>query len=1139
MTNPSNTTSLNHLILVLGMHRSGTSALTGTLQQLGVSLGAPLIEPADDNPKGFFEHAWAVEADESLLECIGSCWDDPSPSPLTDGEVSNRAISEAQGQLQKTVSRQGGWRGPLGAIKDPRLCRLLPLWKPVLREQVRGYSAIFIVRNPADVMASLMRRDGMRADHAALMWLRHYVDAERNSRDMPRALVTYEGLFRNWRYELAHAASALGLEWPHTITDVNDAVEAFLDPSLRHHRDTSLLEELNQPIKGWVETCLHTLEAERSEFFTALKDVGRSIDQWDGQINAFWFFAQDRDQWRRESLKVWNDLHNCLREVDALKGEISSCQNETQLRSQEHQGVVAERDALQRSLQEMLESRSWRITRPMRAVMGQMRRIGAHSRDTVWPGGHGPTPGLAEAGEGVSAVPNAANARPPAPRPDSAGRILLVAPDFVGPIRNGGIGTAFTAMARQLTTAGYEVCVLFTLGEYTEGDLPFSYWREHYAQDGVTLIPLLPGPNEPKLDAPWFCWHAYRVYLWMKRYGEAFDVAYFPEWRGEAYYVLQAKKMGMAFDKLPIGVVTHSPTCWSDDGNYVLPARPDELDLEYMERRVAEMADFVVSPSRYLIDWLGNRGWKLPDNTRVIQNMMPEAVATHTVSGTAATVQELVFFGRLEPRKGLRVFLKALKRLPEEQARQLKITFLGKAICTATFDSEKFIAFELADWPSSYELITGYGRDEALAYLRQPGRVAVIASLVDNSPYTVLECVLGRIPFIASDVGGIAELIREEDCERTLFKPTPAGIHNALKVIAESGFTPAAPSEDPEATRQAWLDLQKEVMGSNLQVEEKRSLPNITVCLTHYDRPGLLDVALQSLRDQTYTNFDVVLIDDGSPSRRAQQRLDELEPEFERRGWRIVRQENAYLSAARNHAAEHAKGEYLMFMDDDNIAKPHELAVFAQCVAYTDADILTTVSDVFDSESDSDWPEKSSHLWIPLGGATSLGVLRNVFGDANALVRRETFEQLGGFSEDYGVGHEDWEFFARACLNGADLQLVPEPLFWYRVRENSMIRTGEASADLARGIRPYQSIMSDGIGHTLAFALQMHSANEWAGKGNWTEAPVERKGRLRLLFLTSTRIFNSRLREKFLFCLRQYGMRFAMRRAFEYVSMRH
>jgi glycosyltransferase involved in cell wall biosynthesis len=659
-------------------------------------------------------------------------------------------------------------------------------------------------------------------------------------------------------------------------------------------------------------------------------------------------------------------------------------------------------------------------------------------------------------------------------------RVLIVTPDILGPIRNGGIGTAFAALAQTLAGAGRAVTILYTLGGHSEDGGDIARWTAHYAGLGIRFIPIWLERGQPLLDAPHHAWRAYRVYLWLKQHQGDYDLAYFPEWKGEAYYALQAKHVGLDFAALRLVVVTHSSTTWADSGNHHLPQQFDDLLLEFLERRCVELADALVSPSQYMLDWMRERGWRWSAPAHVLQNLMPEAPAAAVpadpaASGAADTaITEWVFFGRLERRKGLLVFLEALRQMPLAVREGVQITFLGKAIATPQFDSLATIRHRLGAWPRPLRLLTDYDRDQALAYLQQPGRVAVIASLVENSPYTVLECVLKRIPFIAADVGGIGELVHPEDRLRALFQPSPAALAASLLALEGKPYVPPRPAVPAVLTRERWLALQVSLLTEVpmvVPVPDEAPWPTISVCLVHYDRPALLAQALDSLRRQSYQHFNVVLVDDGSPSAAAQAYLESLGEEFARRGWKLVRQANAYLGAARNAAARHADGDYLLFMDDDNLAKPDELAVFAAVARRTGADILTTVSDVFaDTDNAGSPPPASRQLWIPLGNAQGLGVFRNVFGDANALVRRRTFLELGGYTEDYGLGHEDWEFFAKASLAGADLQLVPEPLFWYRVNAASMLRAGDSAADHARSVRPYWAGLPHGIGPVLAYA---------------------------------------------------------------------
>jgi glycosyltransferase involved in cell wall biosynthesis len=229
----------------------------------------------------------------------------------------------------------------------------------------------------------------------------------------------------------------------------------------------------------------------------------------------------------------------------------------------------------------------------------------------------------------------------------------------------------------------------------------------------------------------------------------------------------------------------------------------------------------------------------------------------------------------------------------------------------------------------------------------------------------------------------------------------------------------------------------------------------VSVCITHFNRPELLKQCLESIEMQTYENYEVILVDDGSTEPDAITYLCELRPLFEAKHWQLITQENRYLGAARNEAARHAHGPYLLFMDDDNVAMPNEIETLVGAAQFTKADIVTCVIQPFTGDERPDASNGYSQVWIPLGNSPAFGLIRNGFGDANALVRRKTFTALGGFTEDYGVGHEDWEFFAKASLAGCRIELVPEPLFYYRVRSDSMLHKTNQIHNLRRNIRPY------------------------------------------------------------------------------------
>ena len=153
---------------------------------------------------------------------------------------------------------------------------------------------------------------------------------------------------------------------------------------------------------------------------------------------------------------------------------------------------------------------------------------------------------------------------------------------------------------------------------------------------------------------------------------------------------------------------------------------------------------------------------------------------------------------------------------------------------------------------------------------------------------------------------------------------------------------------------------------------------------------------------------------------------------------RVYTQPNLYLGASRNLAASHARGEYLLFMDDGNLAKPHELTMMVSAMEHANADIITCFSDTFKNSDVPDIENVVRKRILFIGADLTSGMFRNPYGDSNCLVRRNAFEKLGGFTEDYRIGRDDQEFFSRAILQGMRLYLLPEALYRYRISENRM-----------------------------------------------------------------------------------------------------
>lgn len=220
-----------YTVLVLGMHRSGTSALAGLLSHLGLDAG-PSLSSSDEhvNPKGFWEHRDIVAIHDKLLEAIGSSWDDERPLPDGWWERVPQHRQALVRIVRRDFSKSLSW-----VVKDPRLCRLLPLWRDILIELNVQPLVVMAIRHPLEVAGSLQQRDNFLREKSYLLWLRHLIDMEHGSRGLPRVLVPYEQLLDDWQGMTERIAQSLSLSLP-VDGSKKALIEDFLEPSLRHHR---------------------------------------------------------------------------------------------------------------------------------------------------------------------------------------------------------------------------------------------------------------------------------------------------------------------------------------------------------------------------------------------------------------------------------------------------------------------------------------------------------------------------------------------------------------------------------------------------------------------------------------------------------------------------------------------------------------------------------------------------------------------------------------------------------------------------------------------------------------------------------------------------------------------------------------
>ncbi len=367
-------------ILILGMHRSGTSAVTRLLNLMGVDLGENLLAPQDDNVTGFWEQSDIVAVNDKLLVSIGSDWSDVRDlrEQWWNLEALKPYRREIKGILNKEFSD-----GKLWGVKDPRICRLLPFYLPIMREMNRNPACIMVLRNPLEVAGSLHVRNGMSIEHALLLWLKYMLEAERNSRGIARAWVSYDSLLNDWKGAMRLIIESLPLGTSKLNLGIGQEVDGFLNSGLRHHRFGSL--NVSALTSSWVKSVYDAMRAAETGDgkidLVLLDRIGHEMSEakllYEPVIAEFIADINEKE----EKLGSLHDgiaerdgaitaLHD---EIGALRGGIAERDQSLRLNQLALEQLSAELTEKRQLLESIRTSRSWQITLPLRVTARLLR----------------------------------------------------------------------------------------------------------------------------------------------------------------------------------------------------------------------------------------------------------------------------------------------------------------------------------------------------------------------------------------------------------------------------------------------------------------------------------------------------------------------------------------------------------------------------------------------------------------------------------------------------------------------------------------------------------------------------------------------------------------------------------------------
>ncbi len=421
----------NRLVVVLGMHRSGTSAITRGLQVLGVDLGDSFMPPkAGNNDKGFWEDIDLNALNMEMQSALGSDWHHLAPI-----ESADVVFLRKNGYLLRAVEllRKKAGAAPIFGFKDPRVAKLLPFWKEVFVACGFDVSYVLCVRHPLSVIKSLAKRDGFEAEKSYQMWLGHVITGLSESAGDPRVLVDFDRLMEMPERELNRIAAQISLHAD--AAELERYKSEFLDEGLRHTvygPDDLLLDDACPPLAREIYAALRDVAADKTQLddpalrtrvaqwskeFERIKSplaladrlfeqreaakalvverdahivyLNGVIHDKDVHIGNLDQIAAARDEQIAElrQLALDKDVHadnlgKLITERDEQINALGQALHDKDVHIDNLNQMLAERD---RVMQNLYASASWRLTRPLREFKAWIKRELLSERfDAAW-----------------------------------------------------------------------------------------------------------------------------------------------------------------------------------------------------------------------------------------------------------------------------------------------------------------------------------------------------------------------------------------------------------------------------------------------------------------------------------------------------------------------------------------------------------------------------------------------------------------------------------------------------------------------------------------------------------------------------------------------------------------------------------
>ncbi|TEB09722.1 glycosyltransferase [Pelotomaculum propionicicum] len=640
------------------------------------------------------------------------------------------------------------------------------------------------------------------------------------------------------------------------------------------------------------------------------------------------------------------------------------------------------------------------------------------------------------------------------------------------PYYGGGIGTYMQHAAQMFAGAGHEVTVFVPGLERTE-ELQSARLRLLRFRSGVNdLESAAPGP-EPD-DHPAFPFNvmshwpalsyqfALQVREFIAREGPP-DVIEAQDYGGISYYLLQEKLLGYpGLAGVPVLVHLHAPTFELLPENQYPDYRLPEYWVERMEKFCVLAADRRVCPSNFLrrrvLGSLSAGGAELDIDVVPLPFQPPELEA----NGAGIEEGVLVCIGRLQLCKGTLPLLASCDRLWRE-GEQFRLVLVGgdTEFYARGITVGEYLRRRYERWIEDGRLeLTGNLTPDQCAVQRARARAILVPSLYENFPMTCVEAMHAGKVVIASSSGGQGEMIGNEDCGYVFDWSETGSLERCIKKVLR--LTPAEIKATGSRARARirQLTAYENVLPRRMeifeqmkgQIAEKRIFPSVnqfamlplprqaeeeyapdllSVIIPYYNMGQYVDDALQSALRSAYRPLEILIVNDGSTESRSLDKLREIEAAG-RDGVRVLHIENRGLASVRNFGAARARGEFLAFLDADDMVEPDFYSRSINVLKkYHNVSLVYSWVRYFEGANGC---FISNNLEFPF-------LLAHNMAAVICVLKRADFLAFARNKPLMSYGLEDFESWISLYESGRLGVCIPEMLARYRVRPDSMLRS--------------------------------------------------------------------------------------------------